>query len=181
VYYTASFVRDIRGASTPLHISAQMSPLPPVGVVAALSLIWIFPRFEGHWILGGALTSFFVGNLLMATAPRHQSWWANVFVSQLIETFGSDWSFASGSLIIANSVPQNVQGTASGLVQVIVNYSIALGLGMAGTIEAYVNDGGQDLLRGYHGAFYFATCVSFVGLLLVLAFVRTRSKEQAGK
>lgn len=61
-----------------------------------------------------------------------------------------------------------------------MNYSIALGLGMAGTVEANVNDGGANVLRGYRGAFYFATSCAFLGFLLVVFFVRTNSKGQAG-
>jgi len=151
-----------------------------MGVAAALSLIYIFPRLEGHWIFAGALFCFTFGDLFMSVTPAQQSYWAMAFPAMLVVTFGSDWSFAAGSLIIANSVPRNVQGTASGLVQVIVNYSIALGLGMAGTVEVYVNDGGADVLNGYRGAFYFGTCVAFVGFLMVLFFVRTNSTGQAG-
>lgn len=151
-----------------------------MGVAAALSLIWVFPRLEGHWIFATALFCFFSGDLFLATAPAQQEYWKQLFPSMLIVTLGSDWSFAAGSLIIANSVPRNVQGTAAGLVQVIVNYSIALGLGMAGTVEVYVNDGGADVLEGYRGAFYFGTCVAFVGFLLVVAFVRTNSTGQGG-
>ncbi len=77
-------------------------------------------------------------------------------------------------------MPRNVQGTASGLVQVIVNYSIALGLGMAGTVEVYVNDGGADILAGYRGAFYFGTCAAFTGFVMVVLFVRTNSRGQSG-
>ncbi len=96
MYYTAAFLRDIRGASTPLHISAQMAPLPPMGIAAALSLIYIFPRLEGHWIFAGALFCFTSGDLFMAVAPAQQSYWAQVFVGMLIVTFGSDWVSPSG-------------------------------------------------------------------------------------
>lgn len=151
-----------------------------MGVAAALSLIYIFPRLEGHHIFAIALGCFTFGDLFMAVTPAVQSFWAMVFPAQLVVTLGSDFSFASGSLIIANSVPRNVQGTAAGLVQVIVNYSIALGLGMAGTVETYVNNGGANVLEGYRGAFYFGTCSAFVGFLLVVSSVRTNSTGQAG-
>lgn len=157
-----------------------MAALPPMGVAAALSLIVVFPRLEGHWIFATALFCFTFGDLFMAVTPARQSFWAMVFPAQLVVTFGSDWSFAAGSLIIANSVPRNVQGTAAGLVQVVVNYSIALGLGMAGTVEVYVNNGGADVLEGYRGAFYFGTCVAFTGFLLVVFCVRTNSTASSG-
>jgi len=46
--------------------------------------------------------------------------------------------------------------------------------GIAATIEVYTNDNGNDLLQGYRSAFWFASCVSFAGFLLVLAVVRVR-------
>lgn len=63
--------------------------------------------------------------------------------------------------------------------QTIVNYSISIGLGMAGTIEVNVNppdapgaDEPANLLKGYRGAFYFGACVSFTAFLIVVFFVR---------
>lgn len=78
-------------------------------------------------------------------------------------------------MIISNAVEQDLQGTAGGLVTTIVNYSLSIGLGMAGTVERYVGGNGENVLEGYRGAFYFATCISFVGFLIVVLFVRTKS------
>lgn len=46
---------------------------------------------------------------------------------------------------------------------------------MAGTVEKYESNNGENVLRGYRGAFYFATCISFVGFLIVALSVRTNS------
>lgn len=58
---------------------------------------------------------------------------------------------------------------------------MSIGLGFAGTVERYVGQG--DRLKGYRAAFYFATCLAFLGFLLVVTFVRTgegqaRSEEK---
>jgi hypothetical protein len=66
-------------------------------------------------------------------------------------------SFPAATLILSNAVSKEHQGVAASLVNTVVNYSISLGLGFAGTVEVHVNNGGrtqQDLLRGYRGAFY---------------------------
>lgn len=66
-------------------------------------------------------------------------------------------SFPAGTLILSNAVGKEHQGVAASLVNTVVNYSISLGLGFAGTVEVHVNNGGKtpdDLLKGYRGAFY---------------------------
>lgn len=60
------------------------------------------------------------------------------------------------------------------LIGTIVNYSISLGLGFAGTIEVHVNHGGTtpaDVLRGYRGAWYFGIGLTGLGIVLSLIFV----------
>lgn len=54
------------------------------------------------------------------------------------------------------------------------------GLGFAGTVESYVNNGGNDIPAGVRGAFYFATGVAFIGFLVLVGFVRTQSKVASG-
>lgn len=197
LFYTSAFIRDVRGFSNPLVITAQMATLVPFGATAALTLIWLFPRVAGHWLLATSLLAFTLGNLLMALAPTEQSFWAQIFPAEILVVFGPDFSYASGALIIANSTSDSLQGVAAGLTLLIVNYSMSIGpfsslnhaltrqraltprsltprmtgLGMAGTIERYVSQG--DVLRGYRAAFTFATCLGFVGFLVVVAFVRT--------
>jgi predicted MFS family arabinose efflux permease len=72
-------------------------------------------------------------------------------------TIGMDMSFPAATLILSNAVSKEHQGVAASLVNTVVNYSISLGLGFAGTVEVNVNKAGktpEDLLRGYRGAFY---------------------------
>jgi len=55
-------------------------------------------------------------------------------------------------------------------VATIINYSISLALGFAGTVEVQVNDGGKDLLRGYRGAWYLAIGLSGLGTVLTMFY-----------
>lgn len=59
------------------------------------------------------------------------------------------------------------------MVNTIVNYSISLGLGFAGTIEVNVNHGGvtrADLLEGYRGAWYMGIGLAGLGLCISIVF-----------
>lgn len=78
-------------------------------------------------------------------------------------------SFPSGTVILSNSMPSEHQGLAASLVNTVVNYSISIGLGFAGTIESQVNRGAEDVLRGFRGATYMG--IGFAGLGVAIAML----------
>lgn len=82
-----------------------------------------------------------------------------------------DMSFPSGILILSNSMPQKDQGVAGSLVNTVVNYSISLGLGFAGTVERYVNDDNKDVLKGYRGATYMGIGLAGLGTIIATCFL----------
>ena len=121
-----------------------------------------------------ALSAFLVGTILIGTAPVGETYWARTFVCTLIIPFGMDMSFPAATLIMSNSVDKKHQGVAASLVNTIVNYSISLALGFAGTVEAYTADGGltgADRLAGIRHAFYMAYGLAAGGLLLSIMFM----------
>lgn len=143
-----------------------------------------------------AMVSFCVGNILLATAPAHQTYWAQTFVAILITPFGEyscvvssppssdslyigmDMSFPAGAIVLSNHMPPEHQGMAASILCVIQNYAISIGLGMAGTVEAHVSGG--DLLQGYRGAWYLAIGLDVLGILLAICLVISwRSHELA--
>ena len=76
-------------------------------------------------------------------------------------------------------MPKEQQGIAASLVVTIVNYSISIGLGIAGTVESKVNDGGQDILKGYRGALYAGIGLSGMAILLSLLFVVSEGRAMS--
>lgn len=80
-------------------------------------------------------------------------------------------SFPSGTIILSNNMPREHQGLAASLVNTIVNYSISIGLGLAGTVESQVNRGGTDTLRGYRGASYMGIGLAGLGVGVATMFV----------
>ena len=79
-------------------------------------------------------------------------------------------SFPAANLLLSNKMPREQQGVSASLVNTIINYSISIALGVAGTIEEHVNDGGADLLLGYQGAWYLGIGMSALGILVAVAF-----------
>ena len=82
-------------------------------------------------------------------------------------------SFPSGTILLSNSMPPEHQGMAASVINTVVNYSISLSLGVAGTIDRNVNKDGRDVLGGYHGALYLGMGLSASGFLLAM-FARIR-------
>jgi predicted MFS family arabinose efflux permease len=101
-------------------------------------------------------------------------YWAQTFVTTLIIPWGMDMSFPAGTLIMSNAVAKKHQGMAASLVNTIVNYSISIGVGIAGTVEVHVNNGGatvSDELSGYRGAMYVSVGLSGMGVVTSLLFL----------
>lgn len=99
--------------------------------------------------------------------PVEQTYWAQTFVASIVTCWGMDMSFPAGVIVLSNHMPPEQQGVAASLINTVINYSISIGLGMAGTVEVNVNSGGLEPLKGYRGAFYLG--IGFDAMAIVLA------------
>jgi MFS family permease len=121
-----------------------------------------------------SMCAFTVGSIIVATLPPHQIYWAQTFVVTLIIPWGMDMSFPAGTLIMSNAVEKRHQGMAASLVNTIVNYSISIGVGIAGTVETHTNNGGlneKDELKGYRAAMYLGIGFGAMGVVTSLMFL----------
>ncbi|KAH9825953.1 drug resistance protein [Teratosphaeria destructans] len=175
IFYLWQILEVLRGTS-PLLASAYLTPLVISGAAAAINLL--FGRLLAHvkpaWLMAIALSAFTASSLLIATVPPNQTYWAQIFVTTIIAPWGMDMSFPAATVYISNSIEKSKQGVAASLINTVVNYSISLGLGFAGTVETHVNEGGvtaADTLRGYRGALYMGIGLAGLGLALSLSFL----------
>ncbi|KAG9565560.1 hypothetical protein KCU71_g14046, partial [Aureobasidium melanogenum] len=116
-----------------------------------------------------AMLAFCAGQAISAFMPVHQTYWPQMFVSILIMPFGMDMSFPAATVILSNHMPREHQGLAASLVNTMVNYSISLALGIAGTVEVSVmtHDGTlADTIWGVRCAFYTGLALAGCGVLL---------------
>ena len=180
IYYYFQFIEHLRHV-TPLLGAAQNAAAGPAGICAALTTAYLLSRVPTSWIMAMAMLPFCIGNILLSTMPVQQTYWLQTFLSTIITPWGMDMSFPAGTIILSDLVPRECQGIAASLVVTVVNYSISLGLGIAGTVESHVNDNGQDLLKGYRGAFYAAIGLSGTGFILAIFFVlhENRSRDRS--
>lgn len=168
-FYALDFLETQRGL-TPLLTSAQFSPIAISGLCAAVTTGAILSRLRASTVMLMAMTAFLVGGIILATMPVHQIYFAQTFVGVIILPWGMDMSFPAATIILSRAMPREHQGLAASLVNTFVNYSISIGLGLAGTVNSQVNKGGHDVLRGYRGAFYMGVGLSGLGVVLALAF-----------
>ena len=117
-----------------------------------------------------AMVAFCTGNIILATMPVDQTYWAQSFVALIVMPWGMDMSFPSATIILSNSMPREHQGMAASLVTTVVNYSISLGLGFAGTVESRILADGGTTLQGYRSAWYMGIGLAGLGIVVAVAF-----------
>ena len=175
VYYVVNFLSLIQN-DTILNISAQFSPVPPAGFAASiLASLLLKKGLRTSWVLAIALVWFCVANTLLATTPVNQTYWKQVFWVMMLGPFGMDMSFPAATIMISNLVLKEHQGIAASLVATVVYYSQSIGLGIAGTVEVYVNNG--DVLRGIRGALYSGIGLSLLGVVVSFAYAAHGSNQ----
>jgi MFS family permease len=173
VYYFLQILQQLRGAS-PLLAMAQLSPVAISGFLAAITTGHVISRIGPGWVMFISMLAFLVGSVLVATMPVDQTYWKQAFVVTLIIPWGMDMSFPAGTLIMSNAVEKKHQGMAASLVNTVVNYSISIGVGIAGTVDTRVSRSGQSgeaILQGYRGALYLGIGLSTLGVLTSILFV----------
>ncbi|MCJ1382083.1 hypothetical protein MMC17_005195 [Xylographa soralifera] len=171
LYYTTIFILTIH-AELPLSAVAQMVPLVIGGLFATASVGIFIPKVPAQYIFGVSMFSFFIGNLLMSFASYSNVYWAFIFPACLFVVGGPDLSFAASGILISNAVLPEEQGVAGSFISTVVQYSIAIGLGIAATVEAHVNKGGTDIVLGYRGAHWLAVGFAAIAFFVVVLFVR---------
>ena len=82
----------LRGSS-PLLASAYLSPLVISGALAAVATGFLLAHLRPAWLMVIAMSAFLTGNLLIATVPPHQVYWAQFFLTSIIACWGMDMSF----------------------------------------------------------------------------------------
>ena len=184
VYYLWLFMIKIRGI-TPLLAAAQWTPPGVSGIIAAFTTGYLMSRIKPGWIMLMAMIAFTLGILFIAINPVHQTYWALTFVSLIVMPWGMDMSFPASTVLLSNAVDREHQGIAASLVTTVVNYSISIGLGFAGTVEVHVNNGGKtfdDMLKGYRGAMYLGIGIAGLGVVIsVLYMVKSTVQQMEGK
>ena len=177
IFYIWSYMERLHLLS-PLLASAWFAPAPIAGCVASVVTGFGLSKGKPQWVMLASMVAFFVGTTLIATANPDRSYWMGVFFSIVIMPFGMDMSFPSATLLVSDRAGRGSQGMAASVVNTVVNYSISIGLGLAGTvvmeIGADVVDPGEsvnkELLRGFRSAWWTGMGLSGTGIIVAAVF-----------
>jgi MFS family permease len=179
IWYVTQILYNIRGFN-PVMAGVAFLPLTILGTAAAFLAGWLVPRLSTQVILGIGCIAAAISNILIATTPAHQIYWAMIFPSMIVIAFTADLIFAASQIIASNTVGKEFQGAAGSLIGTLLTYGLSTGLGFAGTVEVHTNHGGKDLLKGYHAAAYLAVGFAGAALVLNVLFVRMPKSNKEG-
>ncbi|KAH8585962.1 major facilitator superfamily domain-containing protein [Bisporella sp. PMI_857] len=189
IFYLWEFLETLRTLN-PLLASAQFSPAALSGLLAAVTTGFLLSRTTPQVIMVLSMSAFFIGTTLIATTPVDQIYWVQAFFSIIVMPWGMDMSFPSATILLSSKVGHENQGVAMSLVNTVVNYSISVGLGLAGTVQDSVDENKTQILKGFRGAWYFGMGLSGVGIIVSVSFLALtaftargvrRLKEEVGE
>ncbi|KAH8646689.1 major facilitator superfamily-domain-containing protein [Xylariales sp. PMI_506] len=181
MWYSVTWQQVLRHASV-METGLHFIPFGFGSVSSVALAAWLLPRVSAQWIVAIGIGTALLSNLLLATMPVQQTYWAQVFPAILISSFCPDLVYVAAQLIASNSVGRRHQGAAGSLIGTLNLYGNSLGLGFAGTIESRVATGTDisEIVLGYRAALFFGVALGAAALILNFVFVRMPKDERQG-
>jgi EmrB/QacA subfamily drug resistance transporter len=176
LFLGALYLERIRGFGA---LETGIGFLPMAVAVGALSLgitARMQRRFGAMQVAISGLVVSTAGLLLLSTAGVHSGYFPRVFVALALLGLGSGSAFIPLLTLAMAQVPRELAGIASGVVNVSMQISAAIGVALLATISTdraqALTVGGDDLTHalagGYQRAFLVAAGLSVLGALIAL-------------
>jgi MFS family permease len=179
LWYMVAWLQLLRGYSI-LEFGVAWTPFAIFATIGTFIAAWLIPRIATQWILAIGAMTILVANVLLATMPVQQSYWAQVFPATIFMAFCPDLVYVAAQIVASNSVKRSQQGVAASLIGTLNLYGNSLGLGFAGTIETEVNKYRPDHVVGYRAAIYFGAGIALAAIVMDVLFVRVVKDEREG-
>jgi EmrB/QacA subfamily drug resistance transporter len=176
----ALYLERVRGY-TALRTGVAFLPLSlAVGVLSAGITARLMARFGARAVMLPGLLLTAIGLLLMSRVGEHSSYFPGMFSAMLILGIGAGAAFIPLLAVAMANVPSGDAGLASGIVNVSLQMSGAVGLAVLGTVStdharALVSDGHSlpsALTSGYQLAFLVGACCVALGWVVAFALLR---------
>lgn len=179
LWYVTVFLANLRHWG-PVMLGVAFLPMAVSGTGAAFFAAWVVRKLPAEMVVCIGALGAVIMNILIATMPVHQTFWAMVFPAMVLAGCTGDMVFAAGQIIASSIVTRKHQGTAGSLIGTLFTYGLSTGLGFGGTVEVHINNGGKDLVRGYRGASYLGIGFAAAAIVLTLLFVRMKKNTVEG-
>src|SRR5579859_2214109 len=168
-------------------VQTGLAFLPTTLTVALLSLgvtARLMQRFGPQRCTSLGLIAFVTALVLMAGADEHTTYFPRLFIAFTLLGIGAGTSFMPLLTIALAEVPSQDAGLASGIVNVSMQLSAAVGLAVLGSISSartsqLVADGvgaSTALVDGFHVAFIVAGVCVGIGLLAAQVWLRSPAR-----
>ncbi|KAL4879411.1 MFS general substrate transporter [Aspergillus karnatakaensis] len=179
LWYMVAWLQLLRG-ETILEFGIQWTPFGVVATLGTFIAAWLIPRLAAQWILAIGSAAILIANILLATMPVQQTYWAQVFPATIFMAFCPDFVYVAAQIVASNSVKRSQQGVAASLIGTLNLYGNSLGLGFAGTIESEINKQRADQVLGYRAALYFGAGLGLIAVVVDTLFVRVVKDVREG-
>lgn len=179
LWYMIAWEQILRGLNV-IQLTVIWTPFVPGSIIAVFIAAWLIPRLAAQYIIALGVVFVLVSNLLLATMPVHQTYWAQTFPAIVIGSMCPDLVYVAAQVIASNSVSRKQQGIAGSLIGTLNLYGNSLGMGFAGTMETQLLKQTHDEAHGYRAVFYFGVGLAVAGLILNFIFVRVPKDEREG-
>lgn len=179
LWYMAAWQQLLRDKSV-LQFAVEWTPFAIFATIGTFIAAWLIPRLAAQWILAIGSATILIANILLATMPVRQTYWAQVFPATIFMSFCPDFVYVAAQIVASNSVKRSQQGVAASLIGTLNLYGNSLGLGFAGTVETEVNKHTVDQVLGYRAALYFGAGIALAAFTLDALFIRVVKDEREG-
>lgn len=180
LWYMIAWEQLLRGREV-IALALEWTPFVPGSVAAVFLAAWLIPRLAAQYIIALGVVFVMASNLLLATMPTQQTYWAQTFPAIVVGSMCPDLVYVAAQVIASNSVGRRQQGIAGSLIGTLNLYGNSLGLGFAGTIETQLlRQTPGDEARGFSAVLFFGVALAVVGLVLNFVFVRVPKDEREG-
>lgn len=156
----------------PLQTGATTVPGIVSGCLAALTCGYVLRYVEVHVLLTTSMVMFFLGDILLLTMRVHETYFRQSLGFWIEIVWGCDLNWTAAAVLLSDLLPPNLQGVAGSLISALVNYSQAIIVGLAGTIEERtLAKHPGDVLKAHEACLWFSVGLSaaaiFISLILL--------------
>lgn len=169
LFYASFYIEQVAGTG-PLLTTAWFTPMCVGGLILATIGGLILHLLPGRILLLISGTAYILSTLLFAILPQSFNYWAYIFPAMICATLGIDITYNVSNIFITTSMPKARQGLAGAFMNSLLFLGIAFFLSFADLAVSETEHKGQR--ESYKVAFWLATALSAVGLIIMFLFVK---------
>ena len=182
LFWITLYMQDFWTGSS-LHVAAYILPSAISGILANIVAGAFLHKIPGRWMMGIACSTYTIAFVLLGCNRMQNGYWPFVFPALAIITWATDLEFNVVNMYILTKLPQEQQGIAGGIFQMVTRVGVTVVLGLTTAIFNAVDVPrtgfyGGDVSVKYAATYWFGTavCVASVALIPLLK-VGTQGNE----